>query len=260
VTIDVDCVLEQDAILKLAKPFLEQADKRVIAAGGVLRIANGCEVEGGRLVKIYCGGYNNKTVGEDMELLVRMRRYMEEQKEPYKVSFIPDPLCWTEAPATYKTLGIQRNRWTRGTIETLQNHKKMFFNPKYHILGLVSYPYWAFFEFGGPIIETIGYFMFIVFCVVGMISWSVFFIMISIFSIGVLYSLFAILMEVLTYNQYKQKRDLLRLALVAIAEPFVFHPFVVFSAIKGNFDFLRKRHNWGNMTRQGFTHRHKTKS
>jgi len=309
VTIDVDCVLEQDAILKLAKPFLEQADKRVIAAGGVLRIANSCEVEGGRLVKIYlpeqflpriqtleyirafllsrmawtrlnglllisgafgsfdkeivikCGGYNNKTVGEDMELLVRMRRYMEEQKEPYKVSFIPDPLCWTEAPATYKTLGIQRNRWTRGTIETLQNHKKMFFNPKYHILGLVSYPYWAFFEFGGPIIETLGYFMFIVFCVVGMVNWSVFFIMMSIFSIGVLYSLFAILMEILTYNQYKQKRDLLRLALVAIAEPFVFHPFVVFSAIKGNFDFLRKRHNWGNMTRQGFTHRRlKTKS
>jgi len=307
VTIDVDCVLEQDAILKLAKPFLEQTNKRVIAAGGVIRIANSCDIEGGRLVKVYlpdqflprvqtleyirafllsrmawtrlnglllisgafgafdkeivikCGGYNNKTVGEDMELLVRMRRYMEEHKEPYKVSFIPDPLCWTEAPATYKTLGVQRNRWTRGTIETLQNHKKMFFNPKYHILGMISFPYWFFFEFMGPIVETIGFIMFIIFCVVGMVNWSVFFIMVSIFSIGVLYSLFAIMMEILTYNQYKLKKDLLRLALVAVAEPFAFHPFVVYSAMRGNFDILRKRHGWGDMARLGFGKRNKTK-
>ncbi|MGZ3823077.1 MAG: glycosyltransferase family 2 protein, partial [Mucilaginibacter sp.] len=126
VCIDVDCVLEQDALLKLAKPFLENSTERVIAAGGVVRIANSCVIEGGRLVKvnlpkqflprvqtleyirafllsrmawtrlnglllisgafgafdkevvIKCGGYNPNTVGEDMELVVRMRRYMEE--------------------------------------------------------------------------------------------------------------------------------------------------------------------------------------
>ena len=54
-----------------------------------------------------------------------MRRYMEEKKEPYKVTYIPDPLCWTEAPESYKILGRQRNRWTRGTIETLRFHKIM---------------------------------------------------------------------------------------------------------------------------------------
>jgi cellulose synthase/poly-beta-1,6-N-acetylglucosamine synthase-like glycosyltransferase len=156
VCIDVDCILEQDALLKLAKPFLEKTNERVIATGGVVRIANGCEIEGGRLMKvkladsflprvqtleyirafllgrmawsringlllisgafgafdkeivINCGGYNHKTVGEDMELVVRMRRYMEEQKAAYRVTFIPDPLCWTEAPADYKILGRQR--------------------------------------------------------------------------------------------------------------------------------------------------------
>jgi biofilm PGA synthesis N-glycosyltransferase PgaC len=300
VCIDVDCVLEQDALLKLAKPFLENSTQRVIAAGGVVRIANSCEIEGGRLVKvnlpkqflprvqtleyiraflltrmawtklnglllisgafgafereivIKCGGYNHNTVGEDMELVVRMRRYMEELNEPYRVSFIPDPLCWTEAPATFKILGRQRNRWTRGTIETLRFHRKMFFNPRYGLLGMLSYPYWLFFEFLAPIIEFVGTIGLLIYCIAGSINWSALLIMLGVISLGILYSIFAIMMEVLTYNQYKQKKDILRLVLVAVLEPLIFHPFVVWSAIRGNFDLLRKHNSWGEMTKQGF--------
>jgi biofilm PGA synthesis N-glycosyltransferase PgaC len=300
VCIDVDCVLEQDALLKLAKPFLENSTQRVIAAGGVVRIANSCEIEGGRLVKvnlakqflprvqtleyirafllsrmawtrlnglllisgafgafdreivINCGGYNPDTVGEDMELVVRMRRYMEERDEPYRVSFIPDPLCWTEAPASFKILGRQRNRWARGTIETLRFHKKMFFNPRYGLLGMLSYPYWLFFEFLAPIIEFLGTIFLLIYCLTDSINWSALLIMGGVVSIGVLYSIFAIMMEVLTYNQYKLKKDILRLMLVAVLEPLIFHPFVVWSSIRGNFDLLRKHNGWGEMTRQGF--------
>lgn len=300
VCIDVDCVLEQDALLKLAKPFLETSNQRVIAAGGVVRIANGCEIEGGRLVKvnlpkqflpriqtleyirafllsrmawtklnglllisgafgafdreivIACGGYSTHTVGEDMELVVRMRRYMEEREEPYKVAFIPDPLCWTEAPSTFRILGRQRNRWTRGTIETLRSHKKMFFNPRYGILGMLSYPYWFFFEFLAPIIEFLGTVGIIIYFCTYAVNWQAIMILIGVIGIGVLYSIFAIMMEVLTYNQYKQRKDILKLVLVAILEPFVFHPFVVWSAVVGNFDLMRKNNSWGEMTRQGF--------
>jgi peptidoglycan-N-acetylglucosamine deacetylase len=301
VCIDVDCILEQDALLKLAKPFLETTKERVIATGGVVRIANGCEIEDGRLVKvnladnflarvqtleyirafllgrmawsrvnglllisgafgafdkeiaISCGGYNHKTVGEDMELVVRMRRYMEEQKVPYRVTFIPDPLCWTEAPSSFKILGRQRNRWTRGTIETLLFHKKMFFNPKYGLVGMLSYPYWFFFEFLAPIIEFFGVVAFVFFALFGETDWHNFFYLLSfILSFGFLYSVFAILMEVMTYNQYKNPKDVLKLILTALLEPFIFHPFVVWSAIEGNVDFLQKKSAWGEMTRQGF--------
>ncbi|MFD2163444.1 sulfatase-like hydrolase/transferase [Paradesertivirga mongoliensis] len=301
VCIDVDCILEQDALLKLAKPFLETTKERVIATGGVVRIANGCEIEGGRLMKvsladgflprmqtleyfrafllgrmawsringlllisgafgafdkeivINCGGYNHKTVGEDMELVVRMRRYMEEQKVPYRVTFIPDPLCWTEAPASFNILGRQRNRWTRGTIETLLFHKKMFFNPNYGLVGMLSYPYWFFFEFLAPIIEFFGLVAFIFFALFSETDWLNFFYLLSfILSFGFLYSVFAILMEVMTYNQYKNPKDIFRLILTALLEPFIFHPFVVWSAIQGNVDFLQKKSAWGEMTRQGF--------
>lgn len=302
VCVDVDCVLEQDALLKMMRPFLEETKVKVIASGGVIRIANDCKIENGRLVEvnlpkrflprmqtieyirafllgrmawsrlnglllisgafgafdkeivIKCGGYNVHTVGEDMELIVRMRRYMEEQKIPYKVTFIPDPLCWTEAPFNYKILGRQRNRWTRGTIETLKAHRVMFFNPRYRLLGMVSYPYWFFFEFLAPVIEFLGFTGFLIFTLLGWVHWSSFLALLGcVISFGFLYSMFAILMEVFTYNQYKNKKDFYKLIVTALAEPFIFHPFVVWSAIKGNIDYLRKNNNWGEMTRQGLT-------
>lgn len=301
VCIDVDCVLEQDAILKLIKPFLEETKLRVIATGGVIRIANSCDVVNGKLVKvnlpkqllprmqaleyirafllgrmawsrmnglliisgafgafdrdiaIKAGGYNPATVGEDMELIVRMRRYMHDHKLPYKVSFIPDPLCWTEAPASYKILGRQRNRWTRGTIETLQIHKKMFFNKRYGVLGMLSYPYWFFFELLAPLIEFFGFILLIALTFSNMISWPIFFLMLAlIVSFGFLYSLFAILIEVTTYNQYKKRSDIFKLILISFLEPVFFHPFAVWSAVKGYKDFLQKKSSWGEMTRQGF--------
>ncbi|MES2374729.1 MAG: sulfatase-like hydrolase/transferase [Bacteroidota bacterium] len=301
VCIDVDCILEQDALLKMIKPFLEQTGKRVIATGGVVRIANSCVIEDGRLIKvklpedylpriqileyirafilgrmawsrlnglmlisgafgafdkeiaIKCGGYDHKTVGEDMELVVRMRRYMEEHNEPYVVTYIPDPLCWTEAPSSFKILGRQRNRWIRGTYETLKFHKVMFFNPKYHLLGMLSYPYWFFFEMCAPVIEFFGFICFFVMAWTGFLNWGFFFtFFLFIVCFGYLYSSFAILMEVLTFNQYKRRIDILRLLLTGLTEPFYYHPFVVWSAIKGYLDLINKKKGWGEMTRQGF--------
>ncbi|MEP6845362.1 MAG: glycosyltransferase [Panacibacter sp.] len=301
VCIDVDCILEQDAMLKLIKPFMEGDGKQVIATGGVVRIANSCEIKNGKIVKVHlpkqflprmqtleyirafllarmawsrlnglllisgafgafdrdiaikAGGYNHNTVGEDMELIVRMRRYMEEKKIPYKVAYIPEPLCWTEAPSSYKILGRQRNRWARGTVETLKLHRKMFFNPQYGLLGLLSYPFWFFFEMLAPIIEFSGLIIFFIYCLLGIMNWPFFFALLCfILSFGLLYSTFAIVMEVMTYNQYKEKGDLSKLLLTAFLEPFIFHPFVVWVAIKGHIDLLRKKKGWGDMTRQGF--------
>ena len=301
VCIDVDCILEQDALLKLIKPFMEETDKKVIATGGVVRIANSCIFKNGKLVEVNlprqflprvqaleyirafllgrmawsrlnglllisgafgafdrqlalaAGGYDHKTVGEDMELVVRMRRYMADRRLPYKVSFIPDPLCWTEAPASYKILGRQRNRWMRGTIETLKMHRILFFNPRYGLLGLLSYPYWFFIEFLAPVVEFTGGLLFLVLVVTGQINWPYFLSLTAfILLLGWLFSIFAILMEVATFHQYKKRGEVSKLILTALIEPLLFHPFVVWSSIKGIVDLLRKRNSWGEMTRQGF--------
>lgn len=290
VAIDVDCILEQDALLKIIKPLIDYPTVRVIASGGVVRIANSCVVEDGKLVKvnlpenylakvqtleylrsfllgrmawtrlnglllvsgafgafdkdivIKCGGYNTKTVGEDMELIVRMRRYMVETNEPHCVKYIPDPLCWTEAPSSFKILGRQRNRWMRGTIETLFANKIMFFNKRYGLMGLVSYPYWFFFEMLGPMVEFIGLITFLSATILGIIKWKFFFAMLCfMISFGCMYSAFAILMEVISFHQYKRPVDILKLLLVAVSEPFLFHPFMIWSSITGISDYFRKK-------------------
>lgn len=300
ICIDVDCVLEQDAILKMVKPFLEEKDEKIIASGGVVRIANSCVIENGKLVKVHlpkqylprlqsleyirafllgrmawarlnglliisgafgvfdkeivikCGGYDHNTVGEDMELVVRMRRYMEEQNLKYRVTYIPDPLCWTEAPSSFEILRRQRNRWARGTYETLKAHSIMFFNPKYRLLGMLSYPYWFFFELCAPIIEFVGFVFFLFQASFGLIEWNFFIAFFSfILSFSYLYSSFSIFMEAITYNQYKRKKEVLKLLLTAFSEPFVFHPFVVWSAIEGYIDLILKEKSWGEMTRTG---------
>ena len=302
VCIDVDCILEQDALLKMIKPFLEQTNKKTIASGGVVRIANSCVIEEGKLIDvrvpkkylprmqsleyirsfilgrmawsklnglmlisgalgafdkeivIKAGGYNHETVGEDMELVVRMRRYMEEKKLDYNVTYIPDPLCWTEGPESFRVLGRQRNRWARGTYETLKIHRKMFFNPKYHLMGVLSYPYWYFFEFYAPIIEFSGFIFFFLFAVAGLIEWYFFFIYLSLVILfGYLYSVFGIYMEIITYNKYKRRSEITSLILTALTEPFYYHPFIVWCAIKGYYYLLTANKGWGEMTRIGFT-------
>jgi cellulose synthase/poly-beta-1,6-N-acetylglucosamine synthase-like glycosyltransferase len=49
--VDADSVLDPDALLSVAKPFADDP-LRVIASGGVVRVANGCTVLGGRVVEV----------------------------------------------------------------------------------------------------------------------------------------------------------------------------------------------------------------
>jgi len=300
--IDVDSVLEQDALLKMIKPFLEEEKSRVIATGGVIRIANSCKVEDGRIVEVNlpkqlipriqvleytraflmgrmawsrlnglllisgafglfdreivvkCGGYNPNTVGEDMELVVRMRRYMHERKEKYRVVYIPDPLCWTEVPSDLKTLGRQRNRWTRGTMDTLWFHKKMLFNPRYGILGMYSYPYWLFFEWLAPIIETIGIFYFFLIIALGNPNWSFFLsLILFVYFFAVTFSLWAILFEELSYRRYKKSNEMIKIIITAFLEPVFYHPLTVWFSLRGNYHYLIRKRGWGKMERKGFS-------
>lgn len=300
--VDVDCIIEDDALLKMVKPFLEATGYKMIATGGVVRIANDCVVEHGRILQvrlpkkwlplfqtleymrafllgrmawsrlnglllisgafglfdreilIEAGGYDTSTVGEDMELVVRMRKLMYQKKINYRIEYIPDPLCWTEAPESRKVLIKQRNRWTRGTIETLLRHRDLFFNPRHKILGLLSYPFWFFYEWMAPIIEFTGLIYFFCLMYFDLINWEHFLILLMlVYSFSVMYSWMAILMEETTFREYDRTRYLLKLLLVAMIEPIVYHPLTVWSAIQGNFDkFIRRKKTWGTQQRVGF--------
>lgn len=207
-----------------------------------------------REIAVKAGGYYTKTVGEDMELIVRMRRYMHHINQPYKVCYIPDPLCWTEAPSTLGILSKQRNRWARGSTETLLRHKGVFLNPKYQLMGLLSYPYWLLFEFLAPFIEITGIAYFLILAASGEMDWMNFFTLLSVvYSFAVFLSILALIAEEFSYYKYAKKSDTFKLVITAFLEPILYHPIILFSSLQGNIDLLLGKKSWGEMKRKGFS-------
>src|SRR3954468_1676695 len=102
------------------------------------------------------GGYLHDTVGEDMELVLRLKRLSYERGGPGRIAFVPDPVAWTEVPESTKVLGRQRDRWHRGLADVLWRHRGMMFNPRYGVTGLFVFPYYLFVELLAPVIEVIG--------------------------------------------------------------------------------------------------------
>jgi cellulose synthase/poly-beta-1,6-N-acetylglucosamine synthase-like glycosyltransferase len=298
--IDADSILEDDALQKVMKSFLE--DERVIAVGGIVRIANGCDVINGRVVKVglsnrlipifqvieyfraflsgrmswqavnglliisgafglfkrssvlEVGGYKHDTVGEDMELIVRLHRFKREKRQRYRIVFVPDPVCWTEAPDTVKVLARQRNRWHRGLLDTMLIHRKMFLNPQYGVIGMAAMPYFVFVELLGPVIEFFGYIAMVVLLIMGSLNLQLglLFFIVALFY-GVMYSVGAVLLEELSFQRYPNPRDLAMLLSFGVLENFGYRQLTAWWRVKGIWDYFRGKNAWGSMQRKGFS-------
>ena len=299
---DADCIIEQDALLKMVRPYLEEHDREIIACGGGIGIANDSVIKNGvlkelrlpdnlvpmvqvveyirafllgrmawgeinglmlvsgafgmyprkRVIEVL--GFDAKTVGEDLELCIRLRTLMEDKKLPYKVVYLPETLCWTEGPPDYSVLVKQRDRWARGLWETLKIHRKLFLNPKYRGMGMVFFPYWLFFEFGAPIVEFLGIICIIAFAFFGMINWPMAILLFTAaYIVGCIFSTAAIFMYVKNFNHYDKPKQIVELCLAAYLEPFLYHPILVYGQMKGYYKKLFGiKSGWGTMTRKGF--------
>ena len=297
--IDADSVLEDDALLKAAKPYLE--DETVVAVGGMVRVVNGCEVERGRVKKVHlpredtavfqvteylrafltgrmgwsamngllivsgafglfrrdvvikCGGYRQDTVGEDMELVVRMHHYLRENNIPYRIVFVPDPVCWTEVPEAVSVLAGQRNRWHRGLLDTMLIHRSMWFNRRYGVIGTLAGPYYILFELFGPVIEGTGYLVVLLTFILGIahVEILILFFIVAGFH-GVFFSVGAVLLEEISFHRYPRPSDLLYLIGYAVVENFGYRQMTVYWRIKALWDYVRGVRSWGTMERKGF--------
>lgn len=297
--VDSDSLIEPEALLYVAKPFLE--DETTIAAGGIIRVVNDCTVEGGRVTEVRAprrlvplfqtveylraflggrvafsflgalliisgafglfrrdavleaGGYLTTTVGEDMELVARLHRIWRAARRPYSIVFVPEPVCWTEVPETLPVLKRQRNRWQRGTVDTVGLHRGMILNPRYGAVGMFGFPYFLFFEMLGPAIEIIGYLTTAAGLVLGLIDpfLAIAFFIVSVL-FGILLSMSAIVLEELTQRRYPAPRDVVRLFFAAVLENLGFRQLMTIWRTEGLIDGLRGKQGWGAMERRGF--------
>lgn len=297
--VDADSILQRDSLQRVVQPFLE--DSRVVATGGSIRIANGCQVSNGFLQKvdlprkilpllqiveylrafmfgrmgwsplnamliisgafglfkkdvvIEVGGYRANTIGEDMELVVRIHRLYRLAKKPYRIVFVPDPICWTEAPEDLSTLKNQRVRWQRGLLESLAANSDLLCHYRGGVVGWVAFPFMLIFEGLGPIIELAGYIFIFALFLFGMISgqalWVFLFVAIG---FGILLSVSGLLLEEMSFHIYQRPAHLLLLLLAVLLENFGYRQINSWWRLIGIVHWLRGgKAKWGEMKRSG---------
>ena len=295
--VDADSILQRDSLQLIVNPFIE--DAHTIAAGGTIRVVNGCEVSKGFLVSIglphkmlallqiveylraflfgrlgwspinamlvisgafglfrkasviEAGGYRTDTVGEDMELVMRLHRLHREKGIPYRIVFVPNPLCWTEVPETLRVLKSQRMRWQRGLSESLVMNIGMLFDRRSGWVGWLAFPFTVLFEWFGPVIEVCGYLFMILGFIFGIISLPAFlvFTLVAIV-LGILLSISALMLEEMSFHLYQRRRQFAVLLFMAVFENLGYRRLVMLWRLKGLVYWLiGVKAKWGTMTR-----------
>lgn len=202
---------------------------------------------------IEAGGYTHGTVGEDMELVVKLHRLMRDRGLPYRVAFVPEPVCWTEAPEDLRVLGRQRARWHRGSLETFERHWDMMFRRKYGRVGVVGFGYIFLVDVLGPVVEMLGYLLIPMFWAMGLLSIEYLLAFVAVtFTFGVVISVGSLALEESSLRRFPRARDLVLLTLVAILENFGYRQLNNVWRLRGVWQYLRRSQSWGTMTRKGF--------
>ncbi|MFC5404786.1 glycosyltransferase family 2 protein [Cohnella soli] len=202
---------------------------------------------------IQAGGYKVDTVGEDMELVVRLHRMNLEQGWGARIEYVADPVCYTEAPESLKYLRRQRDRWHRGLFESLWTHRRMMMNPKYRMIGLVAMPFYFLVEFLGPLVEFFGYTSLLVDFIIGRVYLEY---ALMLFCLMVVYGSFlsigAVLIEEWRLGKYQRVSDLNWLLLYAISEAFWYRPLLTVWRVWATIILLLgRKQGWGEMKRKG---------
>lgn len=189
------------------------------------------------------GGYDRTSIIEDTEIITRMHMYFLERKKPYRITYIPDIVAWTEAPETIKTLGKQRLRWYKGTTQNIWQYRKMWFNPRYRSIGLWVCPM-TLFEKIAPLIEISGLIILTIAMIKSQVD-PVIVLSLAVVSWGflILLVLFTLVIEFVAYETYKSWIDFARM-LKCVSCYTGYHYLLMWWRIKGLYAPKPKKVGW----------------
>jgi cellulose synthase/poly-beta-1,6-N-acetylglucosamine synthase-like glycosyltransferase len=201
---------------------------------------------------VEAGGFKVGNVAEDMEMIVRLHRHMLKAGKPYRIKFVSDPICWTEAPDNVRMLGRQRRRWHLGLIQSICAHREMILNPRYGRIGVAIVPYYILFEILGPAIEVLGYLFIILSYFLGLLSmhFLMLFLTLALFY-GVFLSTAGIFLEELTFRRYPKWGHLFKLLLFGVFENFGYRQINSVWRLHALIQFLTGRRKWEHVQYKG---------
>jgi cellulose synthase/poly-beta-1,6-N-acetylglucosamine synthase-like glycosyltransferase len=203
------------------------------------------------LVRSICG-YRGSAIGEDIDLVLRLHRHLLDTQQNYKVEFVPDPVCWTEAPSDLRSLGRQRARWHKGLLDALWPNRDMVFRFRYGRVGLLALPYLWLFELVAPAIELLGLIAIVLAALLHALSQQ-FFVQFFLFgyAFATLISIGSILLEEVTYKRYNEWKDVTRLVSYCFLEHFPYRQMQLLWRLQGVWEYLRGDLRWKPVRRQG---------
>lgn len=197
------------------------------------------------------GGYDTDTVGEDMDLVVKLHSFYRKNKIKYKIKYEYKAICWSQVPEKLKDLKGQRRRWHIGLITSLNSHRYIFLNPKYGLVGIFSFLYFVVYEMFSCIIDVFGLIIILISYFSGLLNlkFLITFLFIYIFY-SVIISLTAIILENYMFKYILKLSSLLKLMLFAFLESFGYRQLCSWYRITGFIGYRKRKYQWNKISRK----------
>ena len=236
-------VLEYDRSFLAARILFDKFNGSIIISGafGLFK----------KSVVIDAGGYDSTTMGEDMELVVKLHEFCREHNYKYRIRYATDAVCWTQAPERLGDLCKQRRRWHIGLFQSMTRHRKLLANPKYGLVGTISYIYFLIYELFSPYIEVFGVVTMVLASFVDLLNipFMILFMLIYIVYSAIL-SLTAFFARIHTIDLKLKFTDVLKAILLCILEVSCLRFMLAFVRAKALIGYKKKKHSWGRIERK----------
>lgn len=197
------------------------------------------------------GGYDTNTIGEDMELVVKLHSFYRKNKIPYRIQYVHNAICWSQVPEKLKDLKGQRRRWHIGLMSSLYSHKYIFLNPKYGLVGIFSFLYFLVYELFSCLIDILGFGVIIVSYLAGFLNvdFLITFLLIYIFY-GVVISVTSVILENYIFKYKTSIWTVIKLILYSLIESFGYRQLASYYRITGFIGYRKRKHQWNKITRK----------
>jgi len=203
-----------------------------------------------------CGtslGFAFKEGSEDMDLTVRLQKHFRRRREPFRIVFVPSPLCFTQAPEDWISLRSQRLRWRRGLLQVLWRHRGMIGNPRFGLVGVIMLPYTVVFEGFAPLLELSSYAVTTAVFLTGGLDLRHYVLIVLIWTFfGTAVSMIAVLLNDVATGKYMRGADLPRLIAVALIENYGYRQLNAWWGCVGTVQAITGTGGWGTMKRRAF--------
>lgn len=235
-------VMEYDRSFLASRILLDQFNGNLIISGafGLFK----------KDIVIGAGGYDNHTIGEDMELVVRLHKYCRNNKIPYTIRYEPNAICWSQAPGTLRDLYRQRRRWHLGLFQSLFSHKDICMKNRFGLVGSLSYLYYLFYELLSPFIELFGWLSMVASAIFGVLNIPFmvsFYLLYAIY--GAVLSITAFFQRIYTQNLKISRLDVCKAMILCVIENVFFR--IVLDVIRATafIGYRRRKGEWGTIKR-----------